>query len=605
MPILLRMALRNLSEHKGKTLIIGTIIALGVGVLLVGNALMDTAALGIERSFIDNYTGHIMISGTSDGAISLFGVQTVGGIDPTPTIPDYSRVFDIVSQLPGVVAFTPQLTGFGLLRREADESDDPDGGQDTRNSTFTLLFGIEPQSYQQAFSNIQLVQGRFLEPGERGILLSMDRLRQLYRDSKRAEAERERARLREESQAQDDQHQNPATAHQEQGSESQDSDSSAHIQESDIDPVVAIDEEAASSEVTDEELFAFLSVGDSLRILGGFNQGLPRIRVVPVVGIYEQANEAQGVGSDLITFVDAQTLRALLNLNVSAQEAVLLRDEETALLRSFGQFSGQDFATDLFSEDLFGDDLFGSADELFSTADFDATDPFGLASMGLADGESPGAFSIPMEDEPRIDAGLTDPSRGAWHYILIRLEQGSQANRVIAQLNRGFAEANIDAQASNWEAAAGPFAQTADVIRTVFNIAIIIIGVVAILIMMNTMVISVIERTSEIGTMRALGAQSQTIRNLFLWETLVITTVFGVMGMLFGLFITGVLNIIGIPANNTFLQVLFAGPVLRPRISLLSLVYSLGIVSGIGILAHLYPVSVAVKIPPVRAMQSE
>jgi ABC-type lipoprotein release transport system permease subunit len=590
------MALRNLSEHKGKTLIIGTIIALGVGILLVGNALMDTAALGIERSFIDNYTGHIMISGTSDGAISLFGVQTVGGIDPTPTIPDYSRVFEIVSQLPGVVAFTPQLTGFGLLRREADESDDPDGGQDTRNSTFTLLFGIEPQSYQQTFSNIQLVQGRYLESGERGILLSMDRLRQLYRDSKRAEAERERARLREASQPQDDQHQNPANAHEEQAVESQ---------ESDIDPVVASDEEAGSSEVTDEELFAFLSVGDSLRILGGFNQGLPRIRVVPVVGIYEQANEAQGVGSDLITFVDAQTLRALLNLNVSAQEAVLLRDEETALLRNFGQFSGQDFATDLFSEELFGDDLFGSADELFSTADFDAADPFGLASMGLADGELPGIPSITMVDESRNDANLTDPSRGAWHYILIRLEQGNQANRVIAQLNRVFAEANIDAQASNWEAAAGPFAQTADVIRTVFNISIIIIGVVAILIMMNTMVISVIERTSEIGTMRALGAQSQTIRNLFLWETLVITTVFGVMGMLFGLFITGVLNIIGIPANNTFLQVLFAGPVLRPRISLLSLVYSLGIVSGIGILAHLYPVSVAVKIPPVRAMQSE
>jgi putative ABC transport system permease protein len=77
MPVLFRLALRNLLEHKGKTLIIGIIVAVGVIVLVVGNALMDTATEGIQRAFIENYTGEIMVTGLSEGQISLFGVQSV------------------------------------------------------------------------------------------------------------------------------------------------------------------------------------------------------------------------------------------------------------------------------------------------------------------------------------------------------------------------------------------------------------------------------------------------------------------------------------------------------------------------------------------------
>jgi len=562
------MALRNLAEHKGKTLIIGTIIALGVAVLLIGNALMDTAALGIQRSFIDNYTGHIMISGTSEGTVSLFGVQTVGGIDPTPTIPEFSQVYELAASQPEVATLTPQLTGFGLLRREADESTDPDAGQELENSTFTLLFGIEPETYAQVFSNIRLIEGTYLAPGQLGVMLSIERLKELYDDYLGSIEE----------------------------SKALDPSSTQEVATAEASTPAGELDAGEELEPTQEELLSFLSVGDSLRVLGGFNQGLPRIRVLPVVGIYEQANEAQGVGSDLITFIDAQSLRALLNLNVSVQGSVALRDEETALLEGFAETN------------LFADSLFDSADSLFDSApttmDFD--DPFGLGDF--ADEQ---AAAEPTDDpatsEPLAPVILEtlDPSAGSWHYILLRLEDGDRADSVIARLNRTFEEANLDVVAGNWEKAAGPFAQTADVIRTVFNIAIIVIGVVAILIMMNTMVISVIERTAEIGTMRALGAQQGTIRSLFLWETLVITTLFGIIGMLLGILITWIMNLIGIPATNTFLQVLFAGPVLRPVISTISLVYSLIIVSGIGILAHLYPVSVAVKIAPVRAMQSE
>ncbi len=84
MPVLLRIALRNIREHTSKSLIIGSLVVLGVIIIVLGNSLLDTAALGVHRMFIDNYTGDIFISGVSatPGAqVSLFGLT--GGGSPS------------------------------------------------------------------------------------------------------------------------------------------------------------------------------------------------------------------------------------------------------------------------------------------------------------------------------------------------------------------------------------------------------------------------------------------------------------------------------------------------------------------------------------------
>jgi len=128
---------------------------------------------------------------------------------------------------------------------------------------------------------------------------------------------------------------------------------------------------------------------------------------------------------------------------------------------------------------------------------------------------------------------------------------------------------------------------------------------VAIIIMTNTLVISVIERTGEIGTMRALGAQRGFVRKMFLVETLTIAVVFGAIGTALGVGIIGILNLAHIEAGNAFLQILFAGKVLHASASLGSIVSSLVLVIVVAILAHIYPVSLALKIEPVRAMQIE
>ena len=147
-------------------------------------------------------------------------------------------------------------------------------------------------------------------------------------------------------------------------------------------------------------------------------------------------------------------------------------------------------------------------------------------------------------------------------------------------------------------------AEMAYSIKSVFNILILIIAVVAVIIIMNTLVISVTERIPEIGTMRAIGAQKSFVRRMILMETVMISGIFGLIGILLGVGVLGVLYLSGIQAPNFFFEVIFGGKVLHPVLSLQALGISLVVVFIVAIAASLYPVSIALRVKPVTAMQS-
>ena len=71
--ILLKIAFRNLREHKIKTLIIGSLIALGIAFLVIGNSVSQTITKGMEKSYTDNFTGDIIFRNTSDDPVVFVG----------------------------------------------------------------------------------------------------------------------------------------------------------------------------------------------------------------------------------------------------------------------------------------------------------------------------------------------------------------------------------------------------------------------------------------------------------------------------------------------------------------------------------------------------
>jgi putative ABC transport system permease protein len=61
---------------------------------------------------------------------------------------------------------------------------------------------------------------------------------------------------------------------------------------------------------------------------------------------------------------------------------------------------------------------------------------------------------------------------------------------------------------------------------------------------MNIMLVSVTERTKEIGIRKAMGATRNTVRNQFLVESIVIAQMGGLVGILLGIIIGNVLSMI-------------------------------------------------------------
>ncbi|MBQ6345435.1 MAG: ABC transporter permease [Methanobrevibacter sp.] len=109
----------------------------------------------------------------------------------------------------------------------------------------------------------------------------------------------------------------------------------------------------------------------------------------------------------------------------------------------------------------------------------------------------------------------------------------------------------------------------------------------------NTMVMTVYERTKEIGVLKSIGWKSGKILKMILGETLVITTLSGIIGALFGILISEVgVRIIGTEGFSL---------VYTPK----TFILAFGITLIVGIIGGLYPAYKASKLAPTEALRYE
>jgi putative ABC transport system permease protein len=497
--VLIKIAFRNLRQHMTKTLIIGILVTLGIAILVVGNSFMDTVKDGIEKNYIENYTGNIFIAPASVEDPSL--LMSNGMREDIPqTIPDFDLVREYVESLPAVTGTTGQLNGAASVK----------WGE--LGQGFMLLLGVSSQSYLDLFPNgVHMIDGEFLADGEEGVVIS-----------------------------------------------------------------------SMVAEMLNESSGAEIQPGDSILLTGVNSVSGTKIREVTVKGIHDYGDASFDLA--MVCFIDEDNLRVINGMLLNTAESINLTLDEKASLGELSDdslFGGGEDA----SNDMFGDSLVMEIEV--------------AGENGTTSGEKDW-FGILGDTSGRGFLNETDPN--AWSYLLVKIDDSSRESKVIKEINTYFEENGIEAKAHEWIDGAGMSAQMAASISLVFNVLIFIIAIVAVIIIMNTLVISVSERYGEIGTMRAIGARKWFIRKMISLETLMITIVFGLIGVIIGIITLLIFRVIGIEASNEFVQILLGGGVFRPLISWNAIITSVAAVSVVGIIASLYPVSVALKVSPLEAM---
>jgi putative ABC transport system permease protein len=206
-------------------------------------------------------------------------------------------------------------------------------------------------------------------------------------------------------------------------------------------------------------------------------------------------------------------------------------------------------------------------------------------------------------DFGKIDvSNLKSEALSGYTMIAVKLKDHRQLETVMAEV---AGREGLNIKVSRWDEASGFFARIASALQAFIYLATALIFLVVIFIFMNTLIISIIERTSEIGTMRAVGAERRFVRRLFLTETLILNTFFSLAAMLVTLALLMVLRPGGIPLPDTISQYLIGGGNLTLRLSALPFGLSLVIVIAASVIATLYPIRVATAITPLRAMSEK
>ena len=283
--------------------------------------------------------------------------------------------------------------------------------------------------------------------------------------------------------------------------------------------------------------------------------------------------------TDLITF------RSLYGQMSQSQQAELAGIREQAGVRTVSRENAEDA-------------LFGGGDALEVAAPTDAS-PVGVPTEAPVAGVLDTTGAPSLDDRTYTEADMDD---GLVLNAAVILKDPRRIQEGLAAVRKQIDAAGLPIQAVDWEAASGVAGQLILVLKSVLFVAIFIIFLVALVIINNAMVMATVERTTEIGTMRAIGAQRSWVVWLFLLETVVLGALAGGLGALGAALFTGYLGVVGIPAPMDQFVLLFGGPRLYPLCGADDVLFGVVSVVGVSVLSALYPAVVAARVQPVVAM---
>ena len=221
------------------------------------------------------------------------------------------------------------------------------------------------------------------------------------------------------------------------------------------------------------------------------------------------------------------------------------------------------------------------------------------ARGGTAFGSVDDAVLVPLSLTPYLSDGRNRPAgeAGKLQAITMQARSADQIASVVARTTALLRRRHrLAGQASNDFRIATQTAMLASLQQTSATLTITLgaIASIALLVggigMMNVLLMSVAERTREIGLRRAIGARQRDIRNQFLAEALVLSVAGALLGLLAGYGCVLLANRTGAVTA-----------VLRPEV----VAGSAALALIMGMLCGVYPAQRAAKLQPISALRSE
>ena len=220
----------------------------------------------------------------------------------------------------------------------------------------------------------------------------------------------------------------------------------------------------------------------------------------------------------------------------------------------------------------------------------------GLAAAANSEAD---IFALADSNTGAIDTTtLKSEAVSGYTMIAVRLKDHAAAEAVRARV----AAQSFEVKTARWDEASGFFARISSALQAFIYLATALIFLVVAFIFTNTLIINIIERTGEIGTMRALGGEKSFIRRIFLSETLILNVAASLAGIIVGLVLILATGRRGLPLPETVSQFLIGGGALPMNLSAAPFVTALVVVIAVSILATILPIRVATRITPLAAM---
>lgn len=131
--------------------------------------------------------------------------------------------------------------------------------------------------------------------------------------------------------------------------------------------------------------------------------------------------------------------------------------------------------------------------------------------------------------------------------VTILLDDTDMTDAVAARVGEIIKKEELNLEVNTWSEEAVLYKQIVANYKGIFLFIKVIMAIIVVFFIANTLMMNVVERTREIGTIRAMGVKRSTVWNLLFLEGFFMGLLGGVLSNVFGLGIASLINIHGIP----------------------------------------------------------